>query len=406
MAEDWRASYGFSKRFKRMSEITSAYRNLSPSSTFAEAQPHSAPLEREAYAKATSEVEYDRLCQEIIDGFEAQHAKVPVIESQKVQSVEQAENEPVEATAAVKIGAYENCVHHADGLMSTIYRSKRPDSSLVALKVTTPHQMSPPHDSKREARIIRWTKDHKHIIPLLETFNLAGGRFVLVFPFMRYNFAEVLRQNVLTILQIKVILRDMFRGLEHVHALRIIHRDVKPSNILLDSLDGPAYLADFGISWKETDEGSEPAKEKIIDVGTTSYRPPEILFGSTEYDTSLDMWAAGCVVAEAVDMHHRQLFDSGDLGSELALIKSIFTTLGTPNAQVWPESARLPDWGKFQFHEYPAKPWEEVLQGASTQGRDLVSKLICYESSSRLTAEQALRHPFLPQKKNYAEQDD
>lgn len=259
-----------------------------------------------------------------------------MIDTPKVISSEEAYDEPAEAANAVKIGTYENCVHHADGLMSTVYRSKRPDGALVALKVTTPHQMSPPHDSKREARILQWTKDQKHIITLLEAFELAGGRHVLVFPFMRYNFAEVLHQNVLTTLQIKAILRDMFRGLEHAHALRIIHRDVKPSNILLDSLDGPAYVADFGISWKETDEGSEPAREKIADVGTTSYRPPEILFGSTEYGTSLDMWAAGCVVAEAVDMRHRQLFDSGDLGSELALIKSIFTTLGTPNAQAWP----------------------------------------------------------------------
>lgn len=259
-----------------------------------------------------------------------------MIHSTRVQPDEQAENEPAEATASVKIGAYENCVHHADGLMSTVYRSKRPDGTLVALKVTTPHQMSPPHNSKRESRILQCIKGQKHIITLLAAFDLPGGRFVLIFPFMRYNFAEVLRQNVLTMLQIKTILRDMFRGLKHVHALRIIHRDVKPSNILLDSLDGPAYLADFGISWKESDSDSEPAGEKIIDVGTTSYRPPEILFGSTEYDTSLDMWAAGCVVAEAVDMRHRQLFDSGDLGSELALIKSIFTTLGTPNAQVWP----------------------------------------------------------------------
>ena len=60
-------------------------------------------------------------------------------------------------------------------------------------------------------------------------------------------------------------------------------------------------------------------------------------FGGKDYGPSLDLWAAGCVVAEAIDMPtHRKLFDAGDLGSELALIHSIFTTLGTPNLDIWP----------------------------------------------------------------------
>ena len=108
--------------------------------------------------------------------------------------------------------------------------------------------------------------------------------------------------------------------------------------MLLASPSGPTYLADFGISWKEDDPESEPADRKITDVGTTCYRPPELLFGYTAYDSSLDMWAAGCTIAEALLGDGRTLFDAGPLGSELALIASIFNTLGTPTDKSWPVS--------------------------------------------------------------------
>jgi cyclin-dependent kinase len=270
------------------------------------------------------------------------------------------------------------------------------------VKVTIPHMMAAPHDVHREARLLR-EASHTHIIPLTETFNLVGGRFALVFPFMRYDFDRLLRRDMVTAAQTRSILRDMFRALTHLHGLGILHRDIKPSNILMESPNGPAYLADFGISWKEGDAGSEPPAQKITDVGTTCYRAPEILFGFKGYGASLDLWAAGCVVAEAISVGHHQLFDSGPVGSDLSLIFSIFKTMGTPDEQRWPvsfppptktkiihnivqEVRVLPDWGKVEFHSYPPQTWEDILPGASSNGRDLVSQLVRYESSERLSA--------------------
>jgi cyclin-dependent kinase len=135
-----------------------------------------------------------------------------------------------------------------------------------------------------------------------------------------------------------MIFKALFEALAYIHGLGIIHRDVKPSNILLESMNGPVYLADFGIAWSPDDVDSEPASDKIIDVGTTCYRPPELLFGDRKYDTSLDMWAAGCVVGEMMTKSHQPIFDAGPLGSELGLIKSMFTKLGTPTDQTWPVS--------------------------------------------------------------------
>ncbi|KAK7634022.1 Mo25-like-domain-containing protein [Phyllosticta citricarpa] len=247
--------------------------------------------------------------------------------------------------------------------------------------------MNAPHDSEREARIMLKAKsEEKNILPLLETFALSGGRFVLVFEYMAWDLDQLLQQQISSRVQIKSIIKDLFSALDHIHSLGILHRDVKPSNILLRSPSGPAFLADFGIAWLGGDKASEPADQKITDVGTTHYRAPELLFGNHRYGPSLDVWAAGCVVAEAACLDGKSLFDSGELGSDLALIQSHFKTLGTPNLEVWPGAKDCNDWGKMEFYQYAPKPWEEVLPSCDGHARDLVSKLVAYESTTRLTA--------------------
>lgn len=250
-------------------------------------------------------------------------------------------------TTGVNIGPYHDTIYYKEGLFSTIHKARaREDtvflpsehpiqSQLVALKVTTPSTMEPPHDSRREANILGLAASD-HVIPLLESFREAGTRFVLVFPFIPFDLNQLLQDQRLSKDQIRRCLRDMFIALAFIHSRGIIHRDVKPSNILVKSLDGPAYLSDFGIAWASDCPGSEPAGCKITDVGTTCYRPPELLFGNKGYGCSLDLWAAGCTVAEALVAGHPTLFDSGELGSDLALIQSIFKKLGTPNLTVWP----------------------------------------------------------------------
>ncbi|KAF1848599.1 Mo25-domain-containing protein [Cucurbitaria berberidis CBS 394.84] len=245
--------------------------------------------------------------------------------------------------------------------------------------------MEPPHDSKREASILKLAASDR-VLPLLETFREDGSRFVLVFPFVRYDFSDLLHDKKLSKKQIQICLKDLFSALTFIHSRGVIHRDIKPSNILLKSLDGPAYLSDFGIAWAPETSGMEAAASKITDVGTTCYRPPELMFGNKHYGCSLDLWAAGCTVAEALDPNHETLFDSGELGSDLALIQSVFKKLGTPNLDVWPEAENFPDWGKVQFHEYPAQNWSALLPTLSESEQDIVSQLVRYESGARLTA--------------------
>ncbi|KAL2823114.1 cell division protein kinase [Aspergillus granulosus] len=386
---DWKKALGFTDRLRAIQSLTTAHQRGSSSAAFAEAQTQARKLESEAYDQATSKEEYDLLCQKAIDAAEATTSKQAVAGS----------GEPDDSLngagwdAGENIGNYGACVHHFDGLHSTIYKAKSRDGTLVALKITVPHLLEAPHDAKREVQILRQAASD-HVIPLLETFRLDGGRFVMVFPFKRHDLETLLRRDRLTAVQTRSVLRDMLSALASLHKLGIIHRDIKPANILLDSPNGPAYLADFGIAWHDGSVEVEPADKKITDVGTTCYRPPEVLFGFKGYGTAVDLWAAGCVVAEAVAVGHQQLFDAGPVGSDLSLIQSIFTTLGTPDKDTWPETESLPDWGKIEFYRYPAKRWDEILPGASSNGRDLVSKLICYESSQRISAEQALQHPY------------
>jgi cyclin-dependent kinase len=250
------------------------------------------------------------------------------------------------------IGKYHNAVYHREGLFSVVYRAPAvgdggyfPEgtpskSKIVALKITTPSVMEPPHDSKREAHVLKLAASDR-VIPLLDTFREEGSHFVMVFPFMRYALDDVLQDKKMSKSRVKGCLKDLFTALAYIHSQGVIHRDIKPSNILLKSLDGPAYLSDFGIAWAREAPGSEFAGSKITDVGTTCYRPPELLFGNKQYGCSLDLWAAGCTVAEALDPNHETLFDSGELGSDLALIQSVFKKLGTPNLDVWPVRQRL-----------------------------------------------------------------
>lgn len=291
-------------------------------------------LEEEILQTATSSDEYEKICASRLGEVEGP-------ESPPAHPAESPQEPEILNVEGPSFGRYQYATYHADGQFSTIFKAQAKDEDavvqIVALKVTRPAMMNPPHNSEREARLLK-KSEHGSIVPLIETIRESGGVFILVMPFLKQDLENLLRSGRLDKEQTSMVFQGLFEALSHIHKLGIIHRDIKPSNILLKTMKGPVYLADFGIAWSPEDRDSEPADSKITDVGTTCYRPPELLFGDRNYDTSLDLWAAGCVVAELLRDGHQPLFDAGPLGSELSLIKSIFSTLGTPDDESWPVS--------------------------------------------------------------------
>lgn len=211
----------------------------------------------------------------------------------------------------------------------------------------------------------------------------------MVFPFMPFTLDSLIGSSSVSSDITKKCFHDLFSALAFLHEQGIIHRDVKPSNLLLASPSGPAYLSDFGTAWHPILSSDEPANHKCLEVGTTCYRAPETLFGNRSYDAKLDIWAAGAMLAECVRKPTKALFESRDTsedGNQLGLILSIFKTLGTPTKETWPEAQRFTTPPFEWYQEFPGKSWDELLPEVDEDTKDLVKKLVLYESNWRLSA--------------------
>lgn len=329
----------FAMRMDLVDRIVRALRILDDTLEAKQAQKEARLIETECQEESSSSIDYQQKGDARIQALLNQAADSS--EVQKSASDDSCDSSLPKRT----IGPYSEAVYHESGMFSTVYKARGPDGNIMALKVTYPNQMVAPHHSRREARILKKAASD-HVVPMFSDLTLPSGEFVLTMKFLPMDLASILQSNIrhegkATQTQLLSYLHDLFSGMAHLHSLGIIHRDIKPSNLLLASVSGPAYLADFGIAWMPGDRDSEAYGQMITDVGTTAYRPPELLFGNKRYSCALDLWSAGCVVAEVVNPRHQPLFDSGPLGSDLALIQSIFKTLGTPNDEIWPVSSDL-----------------------------------------------------------------
>ena len=275
-----------------------------------------------------------------------------------------------------------------EGTYGVVYKARdRETDEIVALKRIRleVEDEGIPSTALREISLLR-ELSHENIVDLKDCVQ-QDGKLYLVFEFLDRDLKKALESynGLLDPMLVKSYLFQMCRGLAFCHARGVMHRDLKPQNLLV-SRDGVLKLADFGLARAFC----PPIRPLTHEVVTLWYRPPEILLGSQTYAPPMDVWALGTIFVEMVTK--RPLFP-GD--SEIDEIYKIFRQLGTPDETVWPGCTALPDWNTAFPIWYRSPFCKTFLDNVDPNGGlDLLERFLAYSPKDRITAKDSLNHPF------------
>mmetsp|Transcript_16792 Transcript_16792/g.23360 ORF Transcript_16792/g.23360 Transcript_16792/m.23360 type:complete len:304 (-) Transcript_16792:74-985(-) len=274
-----------------------------------------------------------------------------------------------------------------EGTYGKVYKAQdKVTNEFVALKkmVLDTEEEGIPSTAIREISLLKELSDHTNIVKLKDVLYLKS-KLYLIFEFLEYDLKQYMDSSphMLDPMLVKSYLYQILKGIVFCHSHRILHRDLKPQNLLIDK-KGIIKLADFGLSRAF----GIPLRPYTHEVITLWYRAPEILLGQPRYSTPVDLWSTGCIFAEMVTKV--PLFP-GD--SEIDQLFRIFRTLGTPNETVWPGVTKLPEYQP-TFPQHPPQPLSKIIPQLDPLGIDLLEKMLQYEPSKRISAKNALRHPY------------
>ncbi|SCV69878.1 BQ2448_1272 [Microbotryum intermedium] len=285
---------------------------------------------------------------------------------------------------------YERLNEIEEGSYGIVFRARcKTTGDIVALKKLKMDKEKNgfPITSLREIQTLM-TAAHEYIVRVREV--VVGDTLTQVFivmDFVEHDLKTLLATMLTPFLasEIKTLLLQLLSAIAVCHDNWIIHRDLKTSNLLMNNR-GQIKVADFGLARTYGD----PLGDMTQLVVTLWYRAPELLFGATEYTTAVDMWSIGCIFGELI-LKEPLLPGKGEIDQ----VAKIFKLLGRPTDEMWPGFTKLPNAKNFNLAA--AQPYSNLRQTfkyTTAHGLDLMSRLLAYDPEKRISAEEALRHPY------------
>ncbi|XP_075951100.1 cyclin-dependent kinase 15 [Anarhichas minor] len=277
-----------------------------------------------------------------------------------------------------------------EGAYASVYKGvSRINGQLVALKeIRMKTEEGVPFTAIREASLLKGLK-HANIVILHDIIHTRES-LTLVFEYVQTDLAQYLSQHPggLHSHNVRLFMFQLLRALCFIHSRRILHRDLKPHNLLISYL-GELKMADFGLARSK----SVPCQTFSSDVVTLWYRPPDVLLGSTDYSTALDIWGAGCIFVEML-----QGFPAfPGMKDEFEQLQKIWTVLGIPSEDIWPGVSQLPNYqpDRFLFSEPKSlrNVWKRLNQ-LPYKTEDLVQRMLKVLPTDRISAQDSLQHPY------------
>jgi mitogen-activated protein kinase 1/3 len=282
----------------------------------------------------------------------------------------------------------------AYGMVCSATDSKQNNKKLAIKKVRdTFHNLTDAKRILREMKLLQHLV-HPNIIKLEDIINpLTREDFedlYMVFEYMQSDLHRIIySDNELSEDHIAYIIYQILCGLKYIHSAKVIHRDLKPGNILINA-DCQVKICDMGLA-----RGTKAAEDEEVDlteyVVTRWYRAPEVMVSAQNYDTGIDVWAVGCIMAEM--LNREPLFQGENYVDQLNVI---FSVIGTPadedmSCVLNPEAMNFIK----KLKKRAAVPVKKLFPTASAKAQDFLSKIFVFNPANRITVDQALEHPFL-----------